>query len=212
MINAEKLAAFALISGTISLTPGPSMLYVMGQAIWRGLMSGVAALAGLQLGYVFWWMLAALGLGTLAVRFPLAFQILAFGGALYLAWLGVNAFRGGKAADQERKPFRQPAGRAFSGGVVVAIGNPKALIYIVAVLPPFVETNEAIVPQLLALAVVAILIDVAVGALYIATGTRLARVMNHSRTRLWVGRTVGVIFIGIAIALAADLLLRTRPP
>ena len=62
MIDAEKLAAFALVSGMTSLVPGPSMLFVMGQAMWRGGRSGATALAGVQLGYIGWWILAALWL------------------------------------------------------------------------------------------------------------------------------------------------------
>src|SRR5690349_7940595 len=93
MIDPEKLAAFAVVSATTSLIPGPSMLYIMGQAVRRGGRSGAAALAGVQLGYVWWWLLAALGLGTLATAFPLAFHVLAIAGALYLAWLGVQAIR-----------------------------------------------------------------------------------------------------------------------
>jgi len=51
---------------------------------------GAAALIGVQFGYVWWWFLAAVGLGTLAVAFPLALHLLAIGGALYLAWLGIS--------------------------------------------------------------------------------------------------------------------------
>ena len=72
MIDAEKLAAFALVTATTSLVPGQSMLFVMGQAVWRGARSGWAALLGMQIGYLVWWVLVALGLGTLAAAYPLA--------------------------------------------------------------------------------------------------------------------------------------------
>ena len=93
MIAPEKLAAFALVSGLTSLVPGPSMLFVLGQAVWRDARSGVVALLGVQIGYVCWYVLAALGLGTLAAQVPVAFTILAVGGSLYLAWLGLQALR-----------------------------------------------------------------------------------------------------------------------
>ena len=80
MIDAEKLAAFALVTATTSLVPGQSMMFVMGQAIWRGVRSGWAALLGMQIGYLVWWVLLALGLGTLAAAYPLAFRVLAFAG------------------------------------------------------------------------------------------------------------------------------------
>jgi threonine/homoserine/homoserine lactone efflux protein len=50
MIDPAKLAAFAIMSGATSVVPGPSMLFVMGQSIWRGSRSGAAALVGVQFG------------------------------------------------------------------------------------------------------------------------------------------------------------------
>ena len=206
MIDAERLAAFMLVTGVTSLVPGPSMLFVLSQSIWRGARSGAAALAGLQLGYVVWWVLAALGLGTLAAAFPLAFRLLAVGGALYLAWLGVQALRhAGEAAEDGAEPARELSHRAFRDGILVAIGNPKSLIYIVALLPPFVDARSPVVPQLVVLALVAMVIDVALGVLYIAVGSRIAAAMGRPRTRLWLDRGVGLAFIAIALGILAEL-------
>ena len=206
MIDPEKLAAFALVSGLTSVVPGPSMLFVMGQAMWRGGRSGAVALAGVQLGYIGWWVLAALGLGTLAAAFPLAFRALALGGALYLGWLGVQALRyAGTGAEDGEEPARKPSAHAFRDGVFVALSNPKALVYIVALLPPFVDPSEPVVPQLALLAVVALTIDIALGALYIGAGSRLSGAMNQAHTRRWLDRGVGAIFIAIAIAILIEL-------
>ena len=207
MIAPEKLAAFALMSGATSLVPGPSMLFVMGQSIWRSSRSGGAALAGIEFGYVWWWVLAAFGLGALATSFPLAFRLLAIAGVLYLAWLGFSALRYAGKAESGALRTGKPSSRAFRDGILVAMTNPKSLIYIVALLPPFVDEHRPVVPQLMLLAAVAIAIDVAFGTIYIMTGNRLARAMSSAGTRLWVDRAVGSIFLVIAIAILADLLL-----
>lgn len=208
MIDAEKLAAFALVSGLTSVVPGPSMLFVMGQAMWRGTRSGIAALAGVQLGYIFWWVLAALGLGTLAATFPLAFRALAIGGALYLGWLGAQALsHAGNVADHSGEPARKPSLHAFRDGVFVAMSNPKALVYIVALLPPFVDQRSPIVPQLVVLALLAMVIDVVIGALYIGAGARLSAAMARPQTRRWLDRVVGAIFIAIGIGILVELMV-----
>ena len=208
MIDAELLIAFALVTGATSLVPGPSMLFVLGQAAWHGARQGAAALAGLQIGYIFWWLLAGLGLGTLAAAFPMAFHLLAIGGVLYLAWLGVQAWRhAGKMADEDAAP-RQPSRHAFRDGIIVAMSNPKSLIYIVAILPPFVDATRPVAPQLVLLALVAMALDVALGSLYILAGHRLARAMDRPDTRKWVDRAVGAIFILVALAILAELLRR----
>lgn len=87
----------------------------------------------------------------------------------------------------------------------MAIGNPKSLVYIVALLPPFVDARSPVVPQLVVLALVAMAIDVALGVLYILAGSRLARAMERPRTRLWLDRGVGLTFIAIALAILAEL-------
>lgn len=208
MIDAEKLAAFALVSGMTSVVPGPSMLFVMGQAMWRGSRSGSVALAGVQLGYIGWWILAALGLGTLAAAFPLAFRALAIGGALYLGWLGAQAMRhaGADSEDAGGEPTRKPSAHPFRDGMFVALSNPKALVYIVALLPPFVDQQAPIVPQLVLLALVAMVIDVALGALYIGAGSRLSAAMARAQTRKRLDLAVGAIFILIGCGILAELL------
>lgn len=211
MIAPEKLAAFALVSGLTSVFPGPSMLFVLGQAVWRDARSGVVALLGVQIGYVLWYVLAALGLGTLARAVPVALTILAIGGALYLAWLGVQALRhAGDAADEAPGPTRKRSAHPLRDGFVVAISNPKSLIYIVALLPPFVDPRSAVVPQLVLLGTVAISLDLCCGLVYIAAGTRLSRAMARPQTRRWLDTGVGLVFIAIAIGILAEIVLGGR--
>jgi threonine/homoserine/homoserine lactone efflux protein len=208
MMDLERLFAFALMTFLTSVVPGPSVLFVMSQTIWRGARSGWAALIGLQVGYLFWWALAALGLGSLARAFPLAFQLLAIGGAAYIGWLGVQAIRhAGEAAGTDGTPARQPSIRAFRDGILVAIGNPKALIYVVALLPPFVDADRPILPQLGLLVVIGSVLDLVAGGAYIFAGNRLARAMDRQGTRKWIDRAVGAVFVVIAVAILAELLL-----
>ena len=207
-MSLELLLAFALMTGLTSIVPGPSMLFVMTEAIWRGPRAGWAALLGMQVGYLFWWALAALGLGSLAKLYPLAFDILAFGGLAYIAWLGVQALRhAGEGADECANLGPRPSRHAFRDGIAVAIGNPKALVYVVALLPPFVNAEQPVLPQLAVLTVIGTVLDLAVGGLYILAGNRLARAMSRPQTRAWIDRGVGTAFILIALGIGAELLL-----
>ncbi|KLE35641.1 LysE family translocator [Aurantiacibacter luteus] len=211
MIDPAKLAAFALVTGATSLVPGQSMLFVMAQAIWRGPRSGWAALLGLQLGYIFWWLLAALGLGTLAAAYPAAFTALAVAGAAYLAWLGIGAIRHSFRDDEAASgPARAPSRHAFRDGAAVAVGNPKSLIYMIAIIPPFIDTGSPVGGQIVVLALIAMVVDLAVGALYIGAGQRLARFIAEGRSRRWVERAIGAGFLLIAALVLVET-LRTMP-
>ncbi|MBX7540375.1 LysE family translocator [Qipengyuania sphaerica] len=207
MFDPERLLAFALVTATTSIVPGPSMMFVMGQAIWRGARSGWAALLGMQIGYIVWWVAAALGLGTLAKAYPLAFRLLAIAGVLYLAWLGVKAIRHSFHAgeDENAAPARKPSSNAFRDGIAVAIGNPKSLVYMVAIIPPFVDPGRPVGWQIVVLAVIALVADLLIGWLYIATGKRLAKAMERAATRRWIDRGIGIVFILIALLIAVDL-------
>ena len=207
VISSEKLAAFAFMSAATSLVPGPSMLFILGEAAWRGGRRGAWALAGVQFGYIGWWFLAALGLGALALAFPMAFRLLALAGVLYLAWLGFQAIRHAGETRPASDRTSNHSAHAFRDGVLVAMSNPKALIYIVALLPPFVDARQPIVPQLVLLAVVAMIIDVAIGAVYILAGNGLAKSMSDAGTRLWVDRSVGTNFLIISGGILASILL-----
>lgn len=202
MIDPGRLAAFAALTALTSLVPGPNMLFVLAQAAWRRTRGGAVALAGLQVGNTLWFVLAALGLGTVLAASPLAFRALTVAGALYLAWLGMQAWRRAARSptNDEPSPPSRISSHAFLNGIVVALSNPKSLVYVAALLPPFVDPRAAIVPQLALLAVVAVGIDLAIGAVYILAGNRLAAAMSRPATRRGIERAVGATFLAIAAA------------
>jgi threonine/homoserine/homoserine lactone efflux protein len=206
-MDPEKLAAFVLITAATSVAPGPSMLFVMAQSIWRGRGPAAVALAGVQAGYLWWWFLAFAGLGALAKAWPFALHLLAFAGAVYLAWLGVMAFRSSAVSHEGPKPEKKVSAHAFRDGIFVAMSNPKALIYIVAIIPPFIDEARPLLGQIGLMALIGMAIDVALGAIYIAAGSRLSQAMSRGGTRAWVDRTVGTIFMAISAAILADLVL-----
>jgi threonine/homoserine/homoserine lactone efflux protein len=207
MIDPAKLAAFAFVTGLVSLMPGPQMVFVMTQAAWRGPRAGAAALAGLQLGNATWFVMAGLGLGTLALAWPGAFTVLTAAGALYLAWLGLQACR--HAGTQPPDGAPQGASRhALRDSLAVSLSNPKSLVYVLALLPPFVDLRQPVAPQLALLAAIAIALDVTVGTIYVAAGGGLAAAMNRRAVRQWFERGVGTVFLLLAAAILVDLARR----
>jgi threonine/homoserine/homoserine lactone efflux protein len=205
-LDPARMAAFIAVTGLTSLAPGPQMVFVMTQAAWRGHRGGLAALTGAQVGAVGWFALAGLGLGGLAAASPLAFRILALVGASYLAWLGWQALSASKAGSPvTAKPATQSR-HAFRDGLVVSLSNPKALVYVVALLPPFVRRGMPIAPQLVVLGAVAIAIDLMVGTAYILAGSRIAQALAQPHVQQRFNRVVGSIFVLLAIAAGANAL------
>ena len=92
--------------------------------------------------------------------------------------------------------------------LVIALSNPKSLVYVVALLPPFVDPRQAVAPQLAALAAIAVGCDVVIGLAYVAAGGWLAAAMQRPDLRARLDRVVGVIFLAIAAAVIASLIGR----
>lgn len=205
MHDPARLLAFAVLTAAVSIVPGPNMLFVLGQSAWRRARGGALALAGMQIGNAGWFVLAGLGLGTLLEASPLAFRALTLGGAAYLAWLAVQAWR--HAASPSVDPGQGPqrlSERPFRDGMLVAMSNPKSLVYVAALLPQFVDAREPIAVQLAILAVIGIAVDVAVGTAYILAGSRLAAAMTDPSWRRAVERGVAVTFMAIALGVLAS--------
>ena len=212
VIDPARLAAFAALTAMTSLVPGPNMLFVFSQAAWSRARGGLTALAGLQLGNAMWFVLAGLGLGGLARAWPMAFHLLALGGAVYLAWLGVQAWRHSAGAgdpDIAEGPPRRKSRHPFRDGIVVAAGNPKSLVYVVALLPPFVDPRLPVAPQLVLLGAVAIGFDVVAGLVYLAAGNGLASALSRPLVRQRLERAIGCLFLALAAAIVVRLLVES---
>ena len=207
MIDPAKLVAFAVITGVVSLMPGPQMVFVMTQAAWRGPRAGAAALAGLQLGNATWFVMAGLGLGTLALAWPGAFTVLTAAGALYLAWLGMQAWLHAGAQPSQEAP-RRATGYALRDSLAIALSNPKSLVYVLALLPQFVDPRQPVAPQLALLASIAIALDLTVGTIYVAAGGGLSAAMAKPTVRLWFERAIGTIFLVLAAAIFVELAVK----
>lgn len=206
MIDPARLAAFTLVTAATSLVPGPQMLFVMTQAAWRGPRAGFGALAGLQLGNLTWFVMAGLGLGTLAAAAPHAFTALALAGALYLAWLGLQTIRDARRGGHVEEGASKPApSSGLRDSLAVALSNPKSLVYVLALLPPFVDPRQPVAPQLAVLALIAIGCDVLIGTAYVAAGSKLAVAMQRPALRARLEWGVGSVFLVIAAAIVANL-------
>lgn len=121
--NAALLAAMAV--------PGPALLFALRQSVAGGLRTGIATGAGLGLVAALWTGTALLGLGAVFALVPWAYLALKLVGALYLLWIAVTLWR------DARKPVADtahPGARAFLGGALVNLANPKSVLFAASVL------------------------------------------------------------------------------
>lgn len=204
-VDPHLYLTFLGVMAVMAVTPGPANLFSVANGVQRGRAGALAGVVGMNAATLVWFGAAALGLGALVVAFPEAFRLISIAGALYVAWLGVNALAGAfrSAADPDAPTLR--LGRsALMDGFMVQIANPKAVLFFTAVLPPFLDVNRPAAPQLALFALATIGMDVLTMSAYGLGGAALARRMSEPRFRR------GFALITGALLLAASVLIVTR--
>ncbi len=204
-VDPHLYLTFLGVMAVMAVTPGPANLFSVANGVQRGPAGALAGVVGMNAATLVWFGAAALGLGALVTAFPEAFRLISIGGALYVAWLGVNALRGAfrTAADPHASTIR--LGRsALIDGFMVQIANPKAVLFFTAVLPPFMDVSRPAAPQLALFALATIGMDVLSMSAYGLGGAALARRMSEPRFRRGFALVTGVLL------LAASVLIVTR--
>jgi threonine/homoserine/homoserine lactone efflux protein len=204
--DASVLAPFALAVVVIALTPGPDMTFFLGRALTQGRAAGLAALAGATTGLLVHTMLVALGLSALIVAAPTLFLALKLAGALYLAWLAVQAIRHGSAlALPDRPPAPASLAATWASGLAINLLNPKIVVFFMTFLPQFVRADDpAAAMKLVTLGFLFVAVALCITVPMILAADRVAAAV---RTRPRVARAMDWIFASVFAAFAAHLLL-----
>ncbi len=201
---------FLLFIGTttlVSLAPGPNVMFIMSQAALRGHRAGMMAGLGIQVANVIYFVLTVLGLGVLLSTSELAFFILKWAGAGYLALIGtlalIRSFRQHPVVDPSQPtPVIAIHRGAFFDGLMIGFGNPKTIIWFLTFLPQFINAESNLPSQMLALGIVGTLIDLAIQWMYTHIGGSMSRFLGKPHIRNWFERGVGIIFIALALLVA----------
>lgn len=145
------LVSFIIASVLIELTPGPNMTWLAVLGASRGRATALAAVAGVCLGLAVAAAVAGFGLTAVLIEFPALFQVLRWGGTLYLFYLAWDAWRDGNAEISHTNATR---GVAFRQGLISNILNPKAYLFYAAMLPQFISGGMGLAAEVALLSAV----------------------------------------------------------
>jgi threonine/homoserine/homoserine lactone efflux protein len=208
MIPLETWLLFCLACAALAATPGPNMLFLVSRTLAQGRAAGFVSLAGTSTGFALHALAAAFGLSALLAAVPLAFEIVKWAGAIYLAWLAIATWRAGdERAPGAAPPFAAPM-QTYRQGLLTAVLNPKVAVFQLALFPQFVDpARGSVLLQSLVLAVTQLVIVVAgdSACVFAATGLRRWFAGRPGWSR-WSRRTLA----GVFAALAARLAIQSR--
>lgn len=201
IVDPPVMLAFASAGLALNLTPGADMMFTLGQGLRAGRKAAMAANAGIAAGGLVQTLVAALGLGALVAAHPLAFDAIRWAGVCYLLLLAIQALRAGPVAG--RDVAVRSAGRVFMQAMMVNLLNPKVILFILALLPQFIDPSRPVLPQFMVLGLVfafgGFVVNGLVGFFAGSIGQRLAQSATLAR---WLGRASALIFTGLALRLA----------
>jgi threonine/homoserine/homoserine lactone efflux protein len=203
IVDPAKYLAFLGVMAVMAWTPGPANLFAIATGAERGKGAALVAVAGMNTGSLVWFVGAALGLSALIAAFPAVFHLLAYAGAAYVGWLGLKSLHAAatdKPAELEAAEGRH--GSAFWSGFAVQITNPKALLFFAAVLPPFLDADRALGPQLAVFAAGTIGMDLVSMSVYGLGGAALAAKLSEPRFRRAFQTAVGLLLVSAAVLIA----------
>ncbi|MBS97294.1 MAG: lysine transporter LysE [Oceanospirillaceae bacterium] len=183
-----------------AMSPGPSLAVVLRETVrnsrWHGVVAGLSHALGVGL----WAFLTVHGLALLVTEHQGLYMALSWGGAAYLAWMGVQAWRHAG----EAKALQIEEGRVHSlftaarAGAMISLLNPKLALFFMALFSQFVSAEQSLLAQWVMI-LTATVVD---GAWYTLVALMLSqpRLLKALRRRAaLVERATGTILLGLAV-------------
>ncbi|CAM3621708.1 MULTISPECIES: LysE family transporter [Pseudomonas] len=201
----ETWLAFFAACWVISLSPGAGAIASMSCGLQYGFWRGYWNALGLQLGLVLQIAIIAAGVGAILATSATAFQVIKWFGVAYLVYLAVKQWRALPADISDNSAVR-PIGKPLSlvfRGFLVNVSNPKALIFMLAVLPQFINPHAALLPQYLIIIATMVTVDLMVMAGYTGLAAKVLRLLRTPRQQRRMNRTFAGLFLGAATLLAS---------
>ncbi len=210
MIASEVYALFIASVLVMQITPGPDTLLVVSNGIYGGYKRGLFYVAGITLAGLIQIPLIVLGIGKIIRESAPLYDALCLAGALYLLYVGYRMIRNAGLLQVSAKVLEERTRRidqAVWQGLVNNLLNPKVFIFMLAIIPLFVDPRGDVPLQLLILAVTMKLCGLAVNSTYAVIGATASQILQPRPNILWYQR----VFSGCVVLLLGATALGFNP-
>lgn len=147
-----------------------------------------------------------MGIAALFLAFPEWFMVFRWVGGLYMLVLGIQLWRSrGRLAVLDANTQKPEVSRSelWLQGFLTAVANPKGWLFLAALLPPFIDQNRSLVPQLLVLLSLMLIIECVCLLLYANGGQILRKVLLRKSATKWLNRLSGTLMLAVGVWLIA---------
>jgi threonine/homoserine/homoserine lactone efflux protein len=208
MLDLPTFLTFYMAVLALQLAPGPDMVLLLSRGVGQGRRTAVLTAIGMTLvAGIIQLPLLALGVTSIIQASPWAFDLLRWAGAAYLVWIGAKLLIGSFGSHELKRKTAQPISdmAALRQGMINNLTNPKAMVFMLAFLPQFVDPASTwpVTAQLLFLGAVQKISGFFVlGGVALGTGTIGDWLARRPGLIAWQERFAGVIMVGLGLRLA----------
>ena len=201
-MDITHLLVFAAAYLAVVLLPGPGVTALVARVLTRGTHGAPAYIAGFVTGSLLWFTVAAAGLAALASAFGALFTVIRYAGAIYLVYLAWKFWTA------PARPFdaadTSPEGRwpLFLAGAAINLGNPKAVVFFLALLPTILDLDTLTAVGFAELSAIVAVIVSAVFSAYAVAAERARRLFSSPRAVRLLNRGSAMALAGTAAAVA----------
>lgn len=202
MIDLSSLILFAGALAIASGSPGPSIAALVARVLSRGPRSVLPFLAAMWIGEAMWLTATVFGLALLAQTFQTAFAVLKWAGVAYLLWLAWKSWSA-PVGPAGSLPSAGSAWRLFGAGLAVTLGNPKIMVFYLALLPSILDLGGVGIGGWLELTLVMAAVLIVVDFAWVLAAARARMLFRSPGGQRLANRLSGGMMAGAAGAMIA---------
>jgi threonine/homoserine/homoserine lactone efflux protein len=203
LMDLTSLLVFTGALFVAAASPGPGIAAIVARVLGRGLNGAVAFTAGIALGDVVWLTFAVLGLAVIAQTFQGVFLVIKYAGAAYLLYLAWKLWTA-PVVPRDVAPDRSDINRIrlFLAVLAVTLGNPKVMVFYLALLPNIIDLQTVTILGWLELSLVVLGVLAVVFGAYVVLAARTRRLFTSPRAMRLINRGTGAVMASAAAAIA----------
>ncbi|HCV04431.1 LysE family translocator [Pseudoalteromonas sp. SSMSWG5] len=189
-----------------AMSPGPSLAVVLKHSLHGGMKNGMLAALSHGIGVGFYACASLLGLGALMTQLPTLYQVLVYGGAAYLAYLGIRILLAKPSPQTLNVEQAKPSPRsALQDGFAIAFLNPKLAVFFLALFSQFIDPESLTLQVGLIMCLTVFVLDTG-WYLLVALLTEISKKrFGFTKANPWFEKLLGIIFIALAVRVVITL-------
>lgn len=196
--------AYVAALGLAAVIPGPGIAALVGQALGGNQRASALFLAGIALGDVTYLTIAVIGLAAIAKTFASAFIVIKFLGAAYLLYLAVLFWTSDVGLTKVQRSETRSGSGSFIAGYFVTLGNPKTIVFYLALLPTVLDLNNVHFFEWAVLAVLTVIVIFAGLAPYAVLATKARKMMTQPKALKRLNRFASAFIGGAGVLILAE--------